>query len=160
MITADQLIAHAVGDYLLQSDWMANLKTKKWAPAIAHVLTYSLPFLFLTFSWKVLLFIAGTHLIIDHWRLARYVCWVKNFIAPPFIVYEQNTGLDIPPDALRIKNALAWTWKRRRNPPWAQCTATGYSADRPAWLAVWLLIITDNTMHIICNGLALQWWGR
>lgn len=36
-------------------------------------------------------------------------------------------------------------------------TATGYQDDVPAWLSVWLLIITDNTLHLICNGLAI-WW--
>ena len=28
MFTADQLVAHAVGDYILQSHWMATEKTK------------------------------------------------------------------------------------------------------------------------------------
>jgi hypothetical protein len=50
MITADQLVAHAVGDYILQSDWMATEKTKQNAAAATHALTYTLPFLFLTRS--------------------------------------------------------------------------------------------------------------
>jgi hypothetical protein len=28
----------------------------------------------------------------------------------------------------------------------------------PAWLAIWLMIIADNTMHIICNAAALRWF--
>ena len=35
------ILAHLVGDYLIQSDWMASEKTKKWWPAIAHGITYS-----------------------------------------------------------------------------------------------------------------------
>lgn len=27
----------------------------------------------------------------------------------------------------------------------------------PPWLSVWLLIIADNTLHLICNGIALAW---
>ena len=50
MFTADQLIAHAVGDYILQSDWMALEKTKRSLAAAVHALTYTLPFLFLTSS--------------------------------------------------------------------------------------------------------------
>ncbi len=129
MITGDQLLAHAVGDYVLQSDWMATEKTKKSVAALAHVVTYALPFLLLTQSPIVLGFIAGTHFVIDRWRLARYVVWVKNWIAPA----------------------------GARTPPWKECTATGYAPDRPVWLAVWLLIIADNTMHVLLNGIALRW---
>jgi hypothetical protein len=61
-----QVIAHLVGDYMLQSDWMAAEKTKKNLAAFAHVVTYILPFLFLTHSITPLLFIASTHfLLID-----------------------------------------------------------------------------------------------
>ncbi len=34
---------------------------------------------------------------------------------------------------------------------------TGYAADKPPWLTVWLLIIADNTMHVLINGAALEW---
>lgn len=129
MITADQLVAHAVGDYVLQSDWMATEKTKKSVAALAHVLTYGLPFLFLTQSILALAVIVGTHFVIDRWRLARFVVWAKNWLAPP----EEQT------------------------PPWIYCRATGYPPDRPAWLVVWLLIIADNVMHVLINGAAI-WW--
>lgn len=124
MITADQLVAHAVGDYILQSDWMATEKTKRNTAALAHAVTYTLPFLFLTRSLAALTAICGTHFVIDRWRLARYVVWLKNWLGP--------------------------------NRPWSECVATGYPADRPAWLTVWLLIIADNTLHVLCNGLALK----
>lgn len=125
MITADQLVAHAVGDYILQSDWMATEKTKRSLAAAVHALTYTLPFLFITRSPAALALICGTHFVIDRWRLARYVVWAKNWLGP--------------------------------NRPWAECVATGYPADRPAWLTVWLLIIADNTLHVLCNGLALAY---
>jgi Protein of unknown function (DUF3307) len=125
-LSADILLAHLIGDYILQSDWMAQNKNKSSLPALAHVIAYSLPFLFLTTSPAALLFIAGSHFVIDRFRLARYVCWAKNFLGPG-------------------------------NRPWSECTATGYSTDRPAWMVVWLMIITDNTMHLICNAGALRW---
>lgn len=74
--------AHMVGDYLLQSHWMAQEKTKRWWPAIAHALTYGLPFLLITQSPLALLVIVGTHAVIDHYRLARHVVWFKNQLAP------------------------------------------------------------------------------
>ncbi len=126
-ITAEQVLAHAVGDYILQSDWMANEKTKKSVAAAAHALTYTLPFLFLTQNPAALTVIAGTHFVIDRWRLARFVVYAKNFLAPRSYWY-----------------------------PWADCAGTGYHKDRPPFLAVWLLIIADNIMHVAINGAALR----
>lgn len=138
MITADQLFVHAVGDYLLQSDWMANEKTKRSTAALAHALTYTLPFLLLTQSPRALFVIAASHFVIDRWRLARYVVWAKNFLAPKHLFSASRSGLV-------------------RNHPWAECAATGYHETRPAFLAVWLLIIADNLLHVGINAAALKW---
>lgn len=124
----EQLICHLVGDYIFQSDWMANQKTKSSVAALCHVLTYSLPFLLLRPSWTALLVIGLTHFFIDHWRLARFVVYAKNYLAP----------------------VSQW-------PEWENCRTTGYPADRPAWLAVWLLIFADNTLHLAINCLALRY---
>lgn len=128
MITADQLVCHAIGDYILQSDWMATEKTKRSIAALVHVGTYGLPFLFLRPSVTAMVVIVGTHFVIDRWRLARFVVWAKNFAGP---------------------------WGG--NPQWEECKATGYPPDRPAWLTVWLLIIADNIMHVVINGLSLRY---
>ncbi len=146
LIVADQLVAHAVGDYVLQSDWMAGEKTKKSVAALAHVLTYGLPFLFLTQSPLALLVIVGTHFVIDRWRLARYVCWVKNFLAPRQTVVITYLG----PNSTQSVFTDWWH-------PWSDCVGTGYHKDRPAFLAVWLMIITDNVMHVLINALALRY---
>jgi Protein of unknown function (DUF3307) len=136
VITADQLLCHAVGDYVLQSDWMANEKTKRSIAALAHVTTYCLPFLFLRPSIAALAVIVGTHFVIDRWRLARFICWGKNILLGP-----------------------AWPWPSPGDPSraWSNCNITGYPSERPAWLAVWLLIIADNVCHILINGAALRW---
>lgn len=127
MVTADQLVAHAVGDYLLQSDWMASEKTRRSIAALVHVATYALPFLLLRPSAAAYAVIMASHFVIDRWRLARYVCWAKNWVSPD--------GYDA----------------------WKYCTASGYNAEKPAWMAVWLLIIADNTLHVVCNAAALSW---
>lgn len=128
MITADQLVLHALGDYVLQSDWMATTKTTKSIAALAHVVTYTLPFLLVTRSPAALAVILVTHFVIDRWRLARYACWLKNWLGPA-----------------------------GSNFPWSECVGTGYHKDRPPWMSVWLMIIADNTAHVICNGLALAY---
>lgn len=133
------IVCHLVGDYLLQSDWMAQEKTKKSLAALAHAVTYTLPFLFLTRDPLALGFIAGTHFMIDRWRLARYVCYAKNFLAPKVSITIR--------DGYAVEGDRWWH-------PWEVCSTTGYHSSRPPWLAVWLLIIADNTLHLICNGIA------
>src|SRR5678809_245154 len=107
---------------------MANTKTKRSVACLAHVVTYALPFLFLRPSLPALAVIVVTHFVIDRWRLARFVCWAKNWLGP--------------------------------NRPWSECVATGYPSDRPPWMAVWLLIIAHNIMHVAINGPALRWLPR
>lgn len=86
MTTAETLIlalfAHFVGDYLLQTNHMAQEKTERWIPAIMHGIAYTIPFLFLTSSPLALFVITSTHIVIDRYRLARYVVWAKNQLAP------------------------------------------------------------------------------
>lgn len=120
------LLAHMIGDYVVQSDWMASEKVKHHGPALAHAASYAACFLPLTRSVRALTVIGGTHFAIDRWRLAKHVCWAKNQLAP-----------------------------RAYRPPH---TATGYGTDKPDWLAVWLLIIADNTMHLFINRWALHRW--
>ena len=77
-----QGLAHLAGDYLVQSDWMATEKTRSHLPAAAHAVSYAACFLPLTRNPRALAVIAGTHFMIDRWRLARHVCWAKNQLAP------------------------------------------------------------------------------
>lgn len=165
LIDCNQIVAHLIGDYLLQSDWMANNKTSRSVAAAAHVLAYSVPFvIWFRPSVGACLFIAVSHFVIDRWRLARFVVWAKNLMAPrmSWLVVHYEVGPDrwFPPDgAFRpcIDDRGATTFERRvaRTPPFRICSSTGYSPERPAWLTVWLLIVADNVLHLICNGVAL-----
>jgi len=153
-VTADALVAHAIGDFILQSDWMATEKTKRSLAAAVHAATYSLPFLLLTLSPGAVLFIAGTHFMIDRWRLARYVVWARNFLAPRHIF---DVGVaSIPPGKASFED-LEVTATHRRNHPWKECSATGSHEDCPPWMSVWLLIIADNVMHVLLNAVALRY---
>jgi hypothetical protein len=118
-----RLLAHAFGDYGIQSDWMASEKTKRSLPAAAHALTYTACFLPLTRDWRRLAVIGGTHFVIDRWRLARHLAWAKNQLAPK--AYRPGH------------------------------TTTGYSVDKPPWLSFWLMILLDNSAHLLINELAL-----
>ncbi len=128
MNLAGQFLAHLVGDYLLQSHWMAVEKTKRTLPAAAHAVCYGLPFLALQPTPATLGVIVGSHFVIDRWRLARYVVWAKNLAGP-----------------------------RRYH---GNLRTTGYPDDTPPWLAGWLLIIADNTIHVLVNAAAFSWAGH
>lgn len=155
---ADALVAHAVGDYILQSHYMATNKTTKIVAALVHVLTYALPFLFITRSVPALVFIAGTHFVIDHWRLARHVIWLKNFIGPmewvevgPVVYGDGRNHGRIGPTNRR----MVW---RSTNVSWAEARENnGFPATTPMWMSFWLMVIVDNLCHILLNGAALQW---
>ena len=125
-----QILCHLVGDYFLQSSWMANNKTNRWVPAIIHACVYFFPFLFvLSPSLLASIVMVGTHAIIDRYRLARFVAYANHFLSPPS------------------------QWKS-----WTECSATGYHKDTPLFIAFWLMIIVDNTMHLIINALALAYF--
>ncbi|HET9656577.1 MAG TPA: DUF3307 domain-containing protein [Kineosporiaceae bacterium] len=126
---AGLLLAHLAGDYVLQSHWMATRKTQAWVPAIAHAAVYTACYLPVTRSVLGLAVIGGTHAVIDRYRLARQLVWVKNHLAPA----------------------------SARPPVWAACSATGYSPEFPTGLAIGLLIAADNTLHLIINTLAVMW---
>jgi hypothetical protein len=165
---------HAIGDYCLQSDWMAQGKVKSWFPAFCHALVYSLGFLLFRPSIAAWLVIFGTHYLIDRYRLARYVVWAKNAMAPPTWWKQSKNGAW---SGSSNQVAAMWrTWidsgiplerpgelddiltmKKARVLPFSVCAGTGYPPDRPAWLAVWLLIFADNVIHICVNGAALKW---
>jgi hypothetical protein len=119
------ILAHLVGDYLIQSNWMATRKTSAWWPAILHGLTYTIPFLLITQSPWALLSIGGTHIVIDRYRLARHLVWLKNLVGPR----DSHAGH----------------------------TATGYPDGTPVWLATWLMIIADNTIHLLINVASVAW---
>ena len=72
--------------------------------------------------------IFSTHNLIDRARLARYVVFLKNWIHEP---------------------SLTWAECRENN---------GYPKGTPAHISFWLLIIVDNTMHLICNYLAIRYY--
>jgi hypothetical protein len=127
---AGLFLAHLAGDYLLQTHHQATTKTSSWPPALLHAATYTAAHLPLTRSPWRLAVIGGTHAVIDRYRLAKYVTWAKNQAAPK--------AHRVSVDELRA-------------------TGTGYALNTPPWLAGWLLIISDNSLHLLLNAAALTW---
>ena len=72
------LASHFIGDYVLQTDFLAKTKGDNIWHLFIHSVLYSLPFMIaFGFNWKVP-FIIGTHIVIDALK-ARYK--VINYVA-------------------------------------------------------------------------------
>ncbi|MEO0797183.1 MAG: DUF3307 domain-containing protein [Verrucomicrobiota bacterium] len=89
-----QLILHLIGDYVTQTDWMAKNKTKNSFAAAVHATVYALPFLILSPSLAAFSVILISHFFIDRFRLARFVCFAKNWITSSSLTWAdcQGTG--------------------------------------------------------------------
>lgn len=90
-----QLLLHLIGDYLTQSHWMATRKVSSTWAAFVHATIYSGPF-FLLGTWKAVLVIWATHLLIDRFRLARYVVFAKNLVGWPLPKWEDCKATGYP----------------------------------------------------------------
>jgi hypothetical protein len=129
----EQLLAHVLGDYVLQTDRMARFKTASTPWAILHVLMYGLPFLVLGASWTALAVIVGTHFLIDRYRLALYVVKFKTVL---------DYSLRGP---LAVRNRLD------------ALDRFGFPQGTPEYLGFWFLILVDNTLHLTINYYALMY---
>lgn len=124
-----QVLAHMLGDYVFQNHWEATTKTTANLPAATHAIKYTACFLPLTRSVKALAVIGGTHYVLDRYRLAKQVSWAKNQIGVP------------------ASSRYSWAEGKAN---------AGYPDNTPPWLSTWLMIITDNTIHMVINSLALE----
>ena len=142
----EQLLCHVFADYIFQSDWMALNKARKTWNCLVHCLIYTFCFLLLTSSWKALSFIFITHFIIDRF---------------PIIVRK----------LIYWKNHFPYGY-----PSWELCVSTGYYDDSPYnpiepstevlqkfgnprhfFITIWLYIVSDNALHLLCNFIALKY---
>lgn len=65
-------LAHLIGDYLLQNDYLESGKKTSSSTCFVHVAAYMLPFLFCGFQWWQLVAIAIQHFIQDR---TGFIVW-------------------------------------------------------------------------------------
>ena len=68
------LLAHFIGDFLLQSDWMATRKKQSNIACSIHVILYMLPFIFVELSLIQFILIAFQHWIQDRSKFIAWYC--------------------------------------------------------------------------------------
>jgi hypothetical protein len=59
-------------------------------------------------------------------------------------------------DSNKIGPPVVWFLKTKYY--WENCKGTGYPSELPPFMAVWLMIIADNTMHLATNYLSLKYF--
>ena len=123
------LLGHLVGDYLLQTSWMAVNKSKKtlqgWMAAIVHSVIYTLSICTLMWNfnplWILIVFIS--HVFIDHYSTAT---WYLKHIK----------GMEKPRDYPNIVGIY--------NPYTQPPTTPTYTS------LYWIIyVVVDNTMHLL-----------
>lgn len=72
--------------------------------------------------------------------------FLTNNLSAYLIIVLTHTVID----RYRLANCIA----KIKNNIWN--TPNGYPEETPPWVSVWLMIITDNTMHMIINHFALM----
>ena len=65
-------IAHLIGDFILQNEWMAVNKKQSFFASLIHVLVYILPFLLCSLQWWQIGLIAIQHFAQDK---SEFVLW-------------------------------------------------------------------------------------
>jgi hypothetical protein len=75
------LVGHLVGDFLLQTRWMAEGKTARWWPLLAHSTVYTGAVALLALpagglSWRGLALVFLAHLVLDRRRFVQF--WVRR----------------------------------------------------------------------------------
>lgn len=141
-----QLILHGIGDYFIQTDtWALNKKNKGlfgFVCCLKHCLTYSLPFLLIG-SWQAVAVIFITHFAIDrtHW-LEYALAWKNGVYKIKLRTFEVIDGVE--------KTITPYSKK-------LDISNFGFGLRRPQFITIWLYIITDNLLHIICNYIALKY---
>jgi len=79
-------LAHFIGDYLLQTDWMAVGKKRSTWICVAHVTAYMVPFLFCDLSFWQFQAIWFQHFFQDRTNFIVWLMRMKgspNFAEPP-----------------------------------------------------------------------------
>ena len=74
-------IAHLIGDFILQNDWMAGKKKQNHFVCLVHVLVYLVPFLLCSLKWWQILLIGIQHFAQDRTEFVFW--WLKNWKKVP-----------------------------------------------------------------------------
>lgn len=121
---------------------------------------------------QLLLHLVGDYLTQTHWMASRKrhfigAAWIHAVVySLPFLLLTASWSAiavilfsHFLIDWLGLARyvVFAKNWLTSPHLTWINCEDTGYPYETPVWLSFWLLIIADNTLHLLCNYAALRW---
>ncbi len=116
------------------------------------------------FYFGLLFHFIGDYLLQNDWLATKktqsnFVAAIHAFIyGLPFLFVVGNPYIwlfvVVGTHYLIDRYRLAVYWIKLVNWNW-RSTNFGYAADKPLWMSVWLMIIIDNTFHVLFNTLAI-----
>lgn len=80
------VLAHLIGDFILQNDWMAKGKKENSLICLIHIITYLIPFVFTDIIWWGIVLIGVEHFIQDRTNIIVWFMRIKGsdkFAEPP-----------------------------------------------------------------------------
>ena len=72
------VMAHLIGDYIFQNDWMAINKKKSNMVCLIHIITYMIPFAFTEITPLQFILIGAQHYIQDRTTFVSWFCRVTG----------------------------------------------------------------------------------
>lgn len=103
MINLPWILAHFIGDFVIQNDWMAINKKKSTFVCSVHVITYMLPFLLVSLTPLQFLLIGVQHFIQDRSNFIKWYCKVTN-------KFQDEKGLHLPWGHFIVDNVFHVIW--------------------------------------------------
>jgi len=97
------VLAHLIGDYLIQNDWMALNKKKHDLHCAVHVIVYMIPFLWCNMHMWQLAAIAIQHYLLDRYQ---FVPWFMKWRGSE----KFSTGPCWPWSQIVVDNVLHILW--------------------------------------------------
>ena len=132
----DLLFAHFLGDFLLQTDWIARKKGNFWVLGLHVAIVFALMFLLVgdvrALIWPYLLFIAVTHLVQDRGKILLTQWNQRARVA--FFFLDQLLHIVI------ILGVLAWFNMQHGPLP---------ASDKPYWAIIGLVLLLVTNVWFI-----------
>lgn len=87
------IVCHMLGDYVLQSDYLARTKGENWWHLLAHCVLYTLPFAVVFGIDRCIFWLFLTHVLIDamkaRWQIISYASDQMTHIVVMLMLYTE-----------------------------------------------------------------------
>lgn len=102
------VLAHLIGDYVLQSDFIATTKGENWYHLFVHSILYVVPFYFIFGFNYQLFFLFLSHFVIDAGKAFTYKQLYKCILEPEHYDEDEERYVDYLNDYMEYEIKPDW----------------------------------------------------